>query len=578
MYFNSRDQLHKKPYGAAEAGENIFMKVDAAGHPVLELYADGCPQPTLYTANDRGEFSFSVEKAGLYFYRFSTDCGYIERGAGGVGVVTNGCGCKFQLTVYDRYTTPERFRGGVMYQIFPDSFCKSGQPKSNVPTDREYASLGELPEYRPDKNGRYSNRYYGGDLAGIVQKLPYLESLGVTVIYLNPIFEAHSNHRYNTADYMKIDPLLGTLADFKHLCSEAGKRGIAIILDGVFSHTGDDSIYFNRQGRYGENGAFGGSDSKYYSWYNFNGNRYSAWWNIPTLPEVNENDPDFSEFICGRGGVIDYWLSNGASGFRLDVADELPDSFIEKIKIAVRRHPDCLLIGEVWEDASNKISYGSRRRYLLGTELDSVMNYPFKEAIIRFLQSGDAAGFAETVETITENYPRPTQDVLMNLLSTHDTARIINALSVPNPPAGKANLQRYVISKDDYLRGIELLKLAFVLSFTLPGFPCVYYGDEIGMQGFGDPFCRAYYRWDDPPCDLRPLITSLSAARRAHSAFKGGDCRFVSRTGSLVAFVRQSGESRVLVAVNRGDSAARITVGGHSYKVEPWRYIIAPVV
>lgn len=574
MYFNSRDERYKRPFGAAETGENIYFKVDGANAPSLELYADGAAEPTVFKADPHGEFSIKIDRAGLYFYRFALKTGFIERGARGNGLLTDGSGQKFQLTVYDRYTTPDRFKGGVMYQIFPDSFCRSGTPKIGVPSDREYAAVSDPPEYRPDKNGRYSNRYYGGDLAGIIMKLPYLASLGITIIYLNPIFEAHSNHRYNTADYMKIDPLLGTLEDFRCLAATALSLGIRIILDGVFSHTGDDSLYFNRQGRYGEKGAFGNPDSEYYSWYNFNGNRYSAWWNIPTLPEVNESDPDFCKFVCGEGGVIDYWLTNGASGFRLDVADELPDSFIAEIKKAINRHPGCLLIGEVWEDASNKISYDVRRRYLLGSELDSVMNYPFKQAIIAFLLTGDAAAFAESVESIVENYPKPTQDVLMNLLSTHDTARIINALSVPNPPAGKANQQKFIIPRGDYLRGVELLKLAFVLSFTLPGFPCIYYGDEIGMQGFGDPFCRSFYLWGDPPCDLRPLITKLSAIRKKHTAFKDGSCRFISSDGGLVAFERVSGGSRLLIAVNRGDSEAEIKYNGAVYKVGAWRYLI----
>ena len=198
-----------------------------------------------------------------------------------------------------------------------------------------------------------------------------------------------SNHRYNTADYRKIDPLLGTEEDFINLCREAKKRGIRIILDGVFSHTGSDSIYFNKNSRYNSAGAFNTPESPYKNWFQFlkYPDVYKSWWGFTSLPELDKNNPDYINFICGEDGILRHWLRLGASGYRLDVADELPDSFIARVREAVKAEgEENLLIGEVWEDASNKLAYGVRRKYFLGDELDSVMNYPFKEAILDLLR------------------------------------------------------------------------------------------------------------------------------------------------------------------------------------------------
>lgn len=276
-----------------------------------------------------------------------------------------------------------------MYQIFPDRFYRSGTTKYNVPQDRYlHQRWGSQPEWRPNHQGEITNSdYFGGDLEGIIQKLDYLQSLGITCIYLNPIFEAHSNHRYDTADYTKVDPLLGTKEDFKRLCKEANKRGMHIMLDGVFNHTGSDSIYFNRKGRYQTLGAYQSQESPYYDWYQFYQwpEQYACWWNFETLPNVNETNETYNAYINGTDGVIQTWLKAGADGWRLDVADELPDLFLDDItKAAKQVKPTSMILGEVWEDASNKMAYGQRRRYLLGKQLDSVMNYPFREAIIGF--------------------------------------------------------------------------------------------------------------------------------------------------------------------------------------------------
>lgn len=498
---------------------------------------------------------------GLYWYCFCYDSPFgrmeITRFKYGEGVVSPD-GENWQLTVYEKnYKAPDMLENGIIYQIFPDRFFNSKSPKHNLPADRFLRDdWGATPEHRQtDSPCRMCNDYFGGDLQGICLKLDYLASLGVSHIYLNPIFEAHSNHRYNTADYLKIDPLLGNEEDLKNLCTQAKTRGISIILDGVFSHTGDDSVYFNKYNRYKTLGAYNSCDSKYYNWYSFNAwpERFNCWWGVPSLPEVNEANPHYSEFITGEGGVVDHWLNCGISGWRLDVADELPDSFLDKFYASVKsKNPDAVIIGEVWEDASNKFSYGSRRRYLLGGQLDSVMNYPFAQAIINFVKGGNAFDLMDTVLTICENYPRRCLKLLMNHIGTHDTQRILTALS------GEAALGRgrdwqchQKLSPDQRNHGLKLLQLAAVLQYTLPGIPSLYYGDEAGMEGYGDPFCRGCYPWQNQDKDLLDFYKQLGIFRRSCSAFADGDFNPIFAGLGIICYTRNDADTEVLVAVNR---------------------------
>lgn len=357
--FNSQDTFYKTPFGAVRAGETVAFTLTVPVEfgcttPYLLFNRDG-EQPSLfplqkqYFRNGMDVFSTTIQpqEPGLYFYYFDLYTGYRKLYAGQLGeaYVTTGDGEAWQLTVYEKdFQTPSHLRGGVIYQIFPDRFFESS-PHATMPyADRIYRpDKRSEPYFWPNEQheGYLNMDYYGGDLPGIRKKLTYLASLGVTCIYLNPIFEAHANHRYNTADYRKVDPVLGTNEDFAELCRAAKARGIDVVLDGVFSHTGSDSVYFNREGRYASFGAWQGPDSPYRRWYDFSPNYphgYRCWWGFETLPEVNEEDRSYREFICGEGGVIDYWLGLGASGFRLDVADELPDDFIEEIRRAVKRH------------------------------------------------------------------------------------------------------------------------------------------------------------------------------------------------------------------------------------------------
>lgn len=535
--FNSRDINYKSVFGCVKTQESFTLRVRLprsfnADGVFTVLKADGADSEETAMKWLRADgdtelwtVDICISTPGLYFYhfRFSSPSGggLILRYDMGLGTMTNE-GEPWQLTVYEAaFTTPRWLRGGIIYQIFPDRFCFSGVKKRNVPDDRVmHKYWSDTPEWRPDEHGEIRNNdFFGGDLRGIACKLPYLASLGVTCIYLNPIFESCSNHRYDTADYMKIDPLLGTQEDFVSLCAKAEALGIRIILDGVFNHTGADSVYFNKNGRYPGPGAYQSKDSPFYSWYRFRhfNDKYDCWWDFPTLPDVNEDDPGFSGFITGSGGVIDKWITAGASGFRLDVADELPDNFIVRIRSAVKHaRADGLLLGEVWEDASSKVSYGERRRYLQGYELDSVMNYPFREAIITFLTGGTAEDFMEKIVRITENYPREVLNVLMNPLGTHDTERILSILG--GIDAGdktrqeQSRLHLDAVQRD---RALHLLRLAAVIQYTLPGVPSLYYGDEAGTEGMKDPFNRSTFPWGQEDRSLTDFFARIGRFRRS---------------------------------------------------------------
>ncbi len=596
-YFNSTDPACKSPLGAVKAGEAVTftLRVDPRQDhavPRLVIAQDGRPavhhemQPAGTGADGMSAYTFTLhpEQAGLYFYHFDLywDFRKLYRGPLGEAVMSWTEGRSYQLTVYETdFTTPEAFRGSVIYQIFPDRFYES-KPHTSLPfADRVYRTnkQGEPYFWPTEQGGDLNMDYFGGDFAGIQEKLPYLADLGVGWIYLNPIFEAHSNHRYNTADYLKADPLLGTNEEFSALCAQAQKYDIRIILDGVFSHTGADSIYFNKEGRYGWGGAYHDPESPYRSWYDFSDEYpcgYRSWWGFDTLPEVNENDPAYRRFICGRGGVIDTWLSLGASGFRLDVADELPDSFIEEIRRAVKAHgQDKLLIGEVWEDATNKIAYDQRRTYLLGRGLDSVMNYPFRSAALDFAAGVDTKQVADGILSICENYPKPALDCLMNFMSTHDTERALTALA-DEPSEGRSRYWQSGRRLDypQYEHGIRLLLLAYAMIFTLPGVPSIYYGDEIGMQGYRDPFNRAYYNWNSTEKRLRPVFRQLAELRRDCDAFLDGDFRLTGAQGDILQYQRRGKTQTAEIVLNRGPRPHVVTALDQAVEVNPFGFTI----
>lgn len=570
--FDSRNSLYKSKFGAVAQGESLALRLllhnDAkVSKAFLLVKKDGENDYIYYEMSPKDyvedyrvyEYCLSFDE-GIYWYKFKylSDFGefFVTKGEHNLGLVSSS-GTDWQQTVFSGdFKTPDWLKGGIIYQIFPDRFYNSGKDKKNVPSDRYLCDdWYKVPEHRQTNDKlRLCNDYYGGDLKGIKQKLKYLKDLGVNCIYLNPIFEAHSNHRYNTADYLKIDPLLGDEKDLKDLIKSAEKLGIYIILDGVFSHTGDDSIYFNKYKRYGESGAFNDRNSKYLGWYKFNNypNEYSAWWGVPSLPETNEDDESFTEFITGKNGVLKHWLGLGIKGFRLDVADELPDKFLDNIRASLKEEDsENFLLGEVWEDATNKISYGKRRRFLRGKQLDSVMNYPFANAIIAFLKGGNARDLLDLVLDVLENYPCEAVNLLMNHIGTHDTCRIINVLGCEETDFGDREAQsKRQLTDEEYNLGKSLLKLAATLQYTLPGVPSLYYGDEAGMTGFADPFCRGTYPWGREDNELLEFYKKLGAFRRKTKAFSGEFIPLYANFGDIM-FIRKNGQSEVLVLVNR---------------------------
>lgn len=583
MPYNARDTFYKSIFGSIEAHQALRLSVllprdnyvkgvvavfdkDGSGEMRFELLDDqNSLEGNFYTRS----CEISLDE-GLYFYHFIMytidGMRLLLKTSGGYGDFDPKGGEKWQLTVYEKgYETPKHTRGGIIYQIFPDRFFK-GDNNLPYPSDRYIRDdWGGMPSYtQKTKPNFLGNDYFCGNLNGIAKKLDYLKSLGVTMIYLNPIFEAHSNHRYNTADYFKIDSLLGSEKDFVSLCKKAKKKGIEIILDGVFSHTGDDSIYFNAKKRYGDGGAYNNPSSPYFSWYKFKrfNDDYESWWGVKTLPEVSEDDPSFTQFITGENGVIRYWMKRGAAGFRLDVADELPDAFLDNVRIAVKsENQSGYLLGEVWEDATNKISYSKRRRFLRGKQLDSVMNYPFANAIIDFVSGGNGGDFAESIMTVLENYPAPALHNLMNHIGTHDTPRILTRLAgEPSMNRGREWESKQTLSKQQYKNGVGLLKLAAILQYTLVGIPSLYYGDEAGMTGYGDPFCRGCYPWENADKKLVDFYRKLGKARKECEAFKEGSLEFLAVGLGYVVFERKSKKSSAIIAVNRWKDDERIVL------------------
>ena len=572
--YNSRLEYHKSIFGAVKTDQTVTFRIilprnfccHAAKLVIKKAEADEYGYINMQwdcmegVGEEWWKVDFTDEKAALYKYHFEYDTSWgtsrIYHAGNGLAAI-KGDGEDWQLTVYDKdFHTPEWLRGGIIYQIFPDRFASSGTKKQNVPSDRVLRTDRDGdPYWIPTAEGKVlNNDYFGGDLNGIEQKLGYLKSLGVTCIYLNPIFEAQSNHRYDTANYEKIDSMLGTEKDFKSLCESAKKLGIRIMLDGVFSHTGDDSRYFNRYSRYDSLGAYQSKESPYYGWYKFNKwpDDYESWWGIEILPEVNEDNSDFIEYITGKNGIARKWLKLGASGWRLDVADELPDEFLDEFRKAVKEEKaDGLVLGEVWEDASNKSSYGKLRRYLLGKQLDSVMNYPFAGAVIDFIRDANAELFASRVMSIVENYPKEVLDVLMNHLSTHDTMRAITALAGENCAYRDRKWQStHSLDEREYHYGMKLLMAASAMQFALPGVPTIYYGDEAGMQGYKDPFNRRCYPWGKENGELVEWYKKLGKIRNENRVFKDGRFEILSAVAGCVAFSRKNDDEAILVISN----------------------------
>ena len=561
-YHHSQNPRTRWPQGALPSGATVRIRLELSAR----LHGAYCLLCTSFNGHDgielmdyRGtdesreiyEASLSFPQTGLARYSFLINDGSrllyygLPDGTrtGGLGALSSRESAPFQITVYDgAYRTPDWFKKAVAYQIFVDRFARGRATRGSYPRAAFHREKGrtiylhrrwnEPPLHSPLPGRRYYDPcdFFGGDLRGVIDKLPYLHRLGVTCLYFNPIFESPTNHKYNTGDYRRIDPMYGTEEDFAELCEKAGALSMHVMLDGVFSHTGDDSVYFNRYGRYDSTGAYQSPGSPYYPWYQFTRfpEEYRSWWGFDTLPEVDENQPTFQDFIARNDdSVLKHWVRAGAKGWRLDVADELPDSFIRMLRQELKKaDPDAVLLGEVWEDASNKFSGGEQRRYVMGAELDSVMNYPLRTTLLDFLRGSLPSERARAALcSLQENYPPQFFYACLNLLSSHDVPRALSLLGGgPDKDAGLTREQQAAFSLTPEMRrkGLSLMRLAVLLQMTLPGVPCVYYGDEAGLEGLMDPFNRTTYPWGREEKALVSWHRTLISLRNASAALQTG--------------------------------------------------------
>ena len=563
VFHDSQSLSYRRPFGAVEIEEKIKLSIQVNKEIKVELWLinpDGsvkCIEMTKEYLNN-GEFKYSLEvsatsEPGLMEYYFILTDGYErmhygnnDERLGGIGQIYNCNPIPYQITVYEKTTVPRWYKEGVIYQIFVDRFF-NGNEDGSITSPKEnsfiYGSWNDKPMYIKEQSGRIARwDFFGGNLKGIMKKLDYLKSLGISIIYLNPVFKATSCHKYDTGDYEVIDEMFGNNEYFKELCEKAKEIGIRIILDGVFSHTGADSKYFNKFGSYDSVGAYQSKESKYYKWYRFNDfpNKYEAWWGIDNQPNVEELEESYLDYIVrNEDSIVKKWLELGASGWRLDVADELPDKFIEEVKKAMNSaKEDNVLIGEVWEDASNKVSYSMKRRYFYGKELDSVTNYPLREGLINFVKGYIKANkFSKRVMSLYENYPRENFYSNMNILGTHDTERILTILD----------------------RRIELLKIIVVLQMTLPGVPLIYYGDEAGIEGEKDPDNRRPYPWGRENHEILNFYKVILEIRNKEEAIKNGNFEIKGISSEVVVLQRVLGGSKIIVLVNSSSNDIEIT-------------------
>ncbi|MCD8004764.1 MAG: glycoside hydrolase family 13 protein [Oscillospiraceae bacterium] len=585
MLFDPQDPRCKRPYGAVPSGTRVkfTLRPQRAGgfsRGVLTARFEQrgqtleIPLPWRAAQGSRDVFAGALDTGdyvGLVWYSLRLE-GFRGRFWQSP---------EYQLTVYDGAETPPTWFGeGVTYQIFPDRFCRLSvpDPAGMVGGRTVHQDWLEEPDYLPDEHGEIRNwDFFGGSLKGILSKLPYLKCLGVETLYLCPIFEGAENHRYGAGDYERIDPMLGTNEDFSQLCRQAHRLGLRVMLDGVFNHTGFVSRYFNGDGSYPDSGAAQSQDSPYYRWFRFQHwpDRYESWWGIYSLPAVEEMEDSYLDYIArGENSIVRRWLRAGADGWRLDVADELPDPFVRAIHQAARQEkPEAVIIGEVWEDGSQKVAYGQRRRHLWGGHCDGLMNYPFRSALLAWLQGGGAEDFRRDMETLREHYPPWAFYSAMNALGTHDTPRILTLLGEGGDRAETDRAWRaaHRLNPEQRRLGTELLKLAALVLYAFPGSPTVYYGDEAGMEGFEDPFNRRCFPWGREDGNLTAWFSALGRLRRERPALRRGELRWHTAKGGLLAFVRGRGPQALLAAANRSDGPETLIWRGRKLTLPPHR-------
>ena len=575
--------LHKTPYGATHVGgatkikfpldcglqiKRVFIVLRQIFGEGGEVNGESFKRELYLTSTVNGEDIFEgefvINDYGIYKYRFEGEyadgtLAFFGRGEDGTAIKGDWLP-EWQLTVSKcDYKTPDWAKNGVIYQIFADRFCRVGNTPFNK-KGRLHTYWNERPDIEEPFKDYRADDFFGGNVNGIISRLDYIKSLGVSCIYLSPIFKSSSNHRYDTGDYLEIDELFGSEEDFAALVAKAKKKGISIILDGVFNHTGSDSKYFNREGSYPTLGAYQSKESPYYDWYYFNDypTSYHCWWGSTVVPTVNKNASGFKELLLGKDGVIDKWSKLGIAGWRLDVVDELPIGFTTELCKAIKASgKDMLIVGEVWEDATVKIAYDEWRPYFMGEQLDSVMNYPFKETILAYAKDGDKDAFISRVTPVLENYPKQSLDTLMNLIDSHDTVRALTYLSGVTPPESKQGRADYKLSAEDYALAKQRLLFASTLQYTLPGVPCLYYGDEAGVQGFEDPLNRGTYPWGHEDKDIIAHYKELGNLRKDYADLLTGETSFIPDE-KLLIFTRKNGAGVLTVYANAtADTATR---------------------
>ena len=564
-------------------------RILGASAVVLRINQDGREDidiPLEFISTELGVDNYSTElelaemcdSDGLFFYEFLFIRGVDTLFTSSVNNVdfelSERSDRRFRILVYENdFATPDWIKGKTIYQIFVDRFYK-GSKEVELREDAVLNSDWEngIPQYPEENGARFTNNvFFGGTLWGVAEKLDYIKKIGADVIYLNPIFKAYSNHKYDTGDYNRIDEMFGGEEAFAELIKKADKLGIKVILDGVFNHSGDDSVYFDKYGKYGGKGAYSDPDSIYRNWYNFKKypNEYESWWGIDIHPRLNHNDSECRDFFVGENGITQKYVKAGIGGWRLDVADELSDEFLDMLRKNVKRaDPEALIIGEVWENAADKISYGVRRRYFRGRQLDSVMNYPFRTAVLDFLRYRDARVLSDTLKDIYSSYPTCVCHCLMNILGTHDTERILTVLGgmcdesqlrdgLSNEILAHKRLPKHVRKEAK-----KLLYMAAVIQFTVYGVPSVFYGDEAGLEGYHDPFCRRTYPWGKEDKEVLSLYKKLGKIRRENEELVNGDFSLLESEGGFIAYRRGSAKENLIVAVNRGEEDRIFNIRG----------------
>ncbi len=589
LFHDSHEKTYRSPFGALPCSEQVTISLSgfllpSARNVYLRAWRDHQGE-TLYGMTSTTEskdfyqvkltgaevpclmwYYFIVETAdGIYYY------GNNGKRQGGVGEIRREVPFSYQMTVYRESPIPSWYMEGVMYQIFPDRFfngLEDGKTRSLKKDSVLHGRWEDDPIYikDPSKGNIMKWDFYGGNLEGIIQKLDYLKDLGIGIIYLNPIFEAASNHRYDTGDYMKIDPLLGTEELFQELCDEADRKGMKIILDGVFSHTGSDSRYFNREENYDSLGAYQSKNSFYYPWYRFKEypHEYDCWWGIDTMPNTNELEHSFKKYIYqSEDSVVRYWMNKGAAGWRLDVADELPSEFIKELRLALKEeNEDAVLIGEVWEDASNKVSHGEKREYLLGDELDAVMNYPFRTILLDFLlRQKNGYETHASLMSLYENYPKTHFYSCMNLIGSHDRSRVLTRLGeAPDPDLlTETDKMQFRLTKQKRELAVARYKMASLFQMTFPGVPSIYYGDEAGLEGFPDPFNRRTFPWGQEDQELMEWTKRVIELRNQYPALQKGEWESWTAGEHHYGFRRKiQGQETILTVFNTSDKEIEV--------------------